>query len=65
MWDEITYPFPYANSCTIEVWEWLSISFHIFYCMIYIMQEDFVVFMTISIRSFPSTKWHLIYQWIS
>ena len=24
MYDEITYPFPNFNSCTIEVWEWIS-----------------------------------------
>ena len=24
MWDEITYPFPYFNSVTVEVWEWIS-----------------------------------------
>ena len=24
MWDEITYPFPNFNSCTVEVWEWIS-----------------------------------------
>ena len=24
MWDEITYPFQNFNSCTIEVWEWIS-----------------------------------------
>ena len=23
VWDEITYPFPNFNSCTIEVWEWI------------------------------------------
>ena len=23
-WDEITYPFPNFNGCTIEVWEWIS-----------------------------------------
>ena len=24
VWDEITYPFPIFNSCTVEVWEWIS-----------------------------------------
>ena len=24
VWDEITYPFPNFNSCTVEVWEWIS-----------------------------------------
>ena len=24
MWHEITYPFPYFNSCTIEVWDGIS-----------------------------------------
>ena len=24
MWDEITYPFPNFNGCTIEVWAWIS-----------------------------------------
>ena len=24
MSDEITYPFPNFNSCTIEIWEWTS-----------------------------------------
>ena len=24
VWDEITYPFPNFNSCTIEVWEWIG-----------------------------------------
>ena len=24
MWDEITYPFPYFNGVTVEVWEWIS-----------------------------------------
>ena len=24
MWEEITYPFPNFNGCTIEVWEWIS-----------------------------------------
>ena len=24
MWDEITYPFPNFNGCTVEVWEWIS-----------------------------------------
>ena len=24
VWDEITYPFPNFNGCTIEVWEWIS-----------------------------------------
>ena len=24
LWDEITYPFPNFNSCTVEVWEWIS-----------------------------------------
>ena len=24
MWDEITYPFPNFNGCTVEVWEYIS-----------------------------------------
>ena len=24
MWDEITYPFPNFNGCTVEAWEWIS-----------------------------------------
>ena len=24
VWDEITYSFPNFNSCTVEVWEWIS-----------------------------------------
>ena len=24
MWDEIPYPFPNFNDCTVEVWEWIS-----------------------------------------
>ena len=24
MWDDITYPFPNFNGCTVEVWEWIS-----------------------------------------
>ena len=24
VWDEITYPLPNFNGCTIEVWEWIS-----------------------------------------
>ena len=24
VWDEITYPFPNSNGCTVEVWEWIS-----------------------------------------
>ena len=24
MLDEITYPFPNFNGCTVEVWEWMS-----------------------------------------
>ena len=24
MWDEITYPFPNFNGCTVEVWEWIG-----------------------------------------
>ena len=24
LWDEITYPFPNFNGCTVEVWEWIS-----------------------------------------
>ena len=24
VWDEITYPFPNFNGCTVEVWEWMS-----------------------------------------
>ena len=24
MWDQITYPFPNFNGCTVEVWEWIS-----------------------------------------
>ena len=24
VWEEITYPFPNFNGCTIEVWEWIS-----------------------------------------
>ena len=24
VWDEITYPFPNFNACTVEVWEWIS-----------------------------------------
>ena len=23
-WDEITYPFPNFNGCTVEIWEWIS-----------------------------------------
>ena len=23
VWDEITYPFPNFNGCTVEVWEWI------------------------------------------
>ena len=23
VWDEITYPFPNFNGCTVEVWEWM------------------------------------------
>ena len=22
VWDEITYPFPNSNGCTVEEWEW-------------------------------------------
>ena len=25
VWDEITYPFPNLNGCTVEVWEWIGI----------------------------------------
>ena len=31
VWDEITYQFPNFNSCTIEVWEWISNSIPHFY----------------------------------
>ena len=31
MWDEITYPFPNFNGCTVEVWEWIS---HFIPCII-------------------------------
>ena len=24
VWDAITYPFPYFNGCTVEIWEWIS-----------------------------------------
>ena len=24
VWDEITYPFPNSNGCTVEVWEWMN-----------------------------------------
>ena len=24
MWNEITYPFPNFNDCTVEIWEWIS-----------------------------------------
>ena len=24
VWDDITYPFPSFNVCTVEVWEWIS-----------------------------------------
>ena len=24
VWDEITYPFPNFNGCTVDVWEWIS-----------------------------------------
>ena len=24
MWDEMTYPFPNFNGCTVEVWEWIN-----------------------------------------
>ena len=24
VWDEIIYPFPNFNSCSVEVWEWKS-----------------------------------------
>ena len=24
VWDEIAYPFPNFNGCTVEVWEWIS-----------------------------------------
>ena len=24
VWNEITYPFPTFNGCTVEVWEWVS-----------------------------------------
>ena len=24
MWDQITYPFPNSNGCTVEVWEWIN-----------------------------------------
>ena len=24
VWDEMTYPFPNFNGCTVEVWEWIS-----------------------------------------
>ena len=24
VWDEITYPFPNFNDCTVEVWEWIN-----------------------------------------
>ena len=24
VWDEITYPFPNFNGCTVKVWEWIS-----------------------------------------
>ena len=27
MWDEIIYPFPNVNGCTVDVWEWVN-SFH-------------------------------------
>ena len=25
MWDELIYPFPNFNGCTVEVWEWIRI----------------------------------------
>ena len=24
VWGEITYPFPNSNTCTVEIWEWIS-----------------------------------------
>ena len=24
VWDQITYPFPNINGCTVEVWEWIN-----------------------------------------
>ena len=24
MWEDITFPFPNFNGCTVEVWEWIS-----------------------------------------
>ena len=24
VWDEITYPFPNFNGCTVKVWDWLN-----------------------------------------
>ena len=32
MWDEITYPFPNFNSCTVEVWEFI-----ITHCVMYVI----------------------------
>ena len=31
LWDEITYPSPNFNGCTVEVWEWISNFHSIFY----------------------------------
>ena len=33
VWDEINYPFPNFNGCTIDVWEWISNLSHSLYIM--------------------------------
>ena len=41
LWDEITYPFPNIDGCTIEIWEWISnsIPYFVMDVIIYVSKE--------------------------
>ena len=41
LWDEITYPFPNIDGCTIEIWEWISnsIPYFVVDVIIYVSKE--------------------------
>ena len=47
MWNEITYPFPNFNGCTVEVWEWI---------------RNFILYFTEHVITYPGPLIFSIFQ---
>ena len=59
-WDEITYPFPNLNGCTVEFWDEISFLFPIFDgCTVEIWERvsSFIPHITEHVATYP--RWDL------